>query len=533
MENLQKIASEYKEAEITCLFLHKRGEAEMVNLLTLIELVPEEQQASSMVGDESKSYMDRENIDKDYTIYLARVIKQNITEVLDKYENIENGYLLKHGILNACIKFPYTIEQEPPKFNPIFIDQSTEKTIRRILPKRHTGFRVWSRINVDKDWLSTYSQKFLDKMGQLTIRHLGFDISTLVEHFGHVYLFACNPILRKMDATLMKNKKQLLMSFHKRKGKNIKGCRLVIEEKRSKNVGFIIDQEITSSREVIELPYFPDSIHKRIYDKHGNLLENTLGTWANVSINMGIQETIVNLNIKNKKGTETIEVPKINTDHKLKIGDYDSTNARYLRRALKEREYDELAKNKLFIYFPNEEDSKEKAKKVVKELLNKASERCMILDPYFSASDLIYAFVVQNISIPIQIISSASFLKDEIPIQRTRIEKLKQWAKRFFGKPAEPVTQAQHLNSGILQYREIYPQQRIQCKVLKGKKSPLHDRYIVIDNDVYLLGSSLNEFGARATTMIKVPTPQVLIDQAMQWWNDEKICIDLEEYIDK
>ncbi|GAJ04591.1 unnamed protein product, partial [marine sediment metagenome] len=40
----------------------------------------------------------------------------------------------------------------------------------------------------------------------------------------------------------------------------------------------------------------------------------------------------------------------------------------------------------------------------------------------------------------------------------------------------------------------------------------------------------LNEFGVRVTTIIKVPTPVKMIEQALEWWND-KDCPALEDYI--
>ena len=68
------------------------------------------------------------------------------------------------------------------------------------------------------------------------------------------------------------------------------------------------------------------------------------------------------------------------------------------------------------------------------------------------------------------------------------------------------------------------PLQKIECRVLRGEKSPLHDRFLVIDDNVYLLGSSLNEVGNRTTTISRVPAPGEMIDQAESWWADDKAC---------
>ncbi|MEP1891830.1 MAG: VPA1262 family N-terminal domain-containing protein, partial [Cyclobacteriaceae bacterium] len=466
----------------------------------------------------------------------TRLINQDIIKVVDQYKNAENGMDLLYESLNAHISVPYLISQEPSGFNPLLIKSNEEKTIGRILPKRNTSFRVWSKLNTDKKWLKDYSDKVFDKIGDISRQNLGFDLSAIPEHIGNIYLFGCNPILRKWGSKLIDREKELFLSFHEREGHTIVGCELVLEEERSKNTGFTLRKEITSRREKVELPYFPHAVHTKIYDQSGNLIERSFGTWINFQFNMSIQESVMNLEVKGGKGTEVVSIPKYSRVATNTVGDYDLSTARYLRSALDERRFEELESNKEFIFFPNAENSKVKAQSTVRELLNMAGSRCMILDPYFQASDLVYAFIIRNISIPIQIISSASFLKEEIKIrevQKKLLRRFYRWMVSIFRKPKKGQTQGQALLDGIESYQKLYSQQKIECKVLRGKKSPLHDRYIVIDNDVYLLGSSLNEFGSRATTIIKVPTPKPMIEQALKWWEDEEICLSLKSYNNK
>ena len=80
-------------------------------------------------------------------------------------------------------------------------------------------------------------------------------------------------------------------------------------------------------------------------------------------------------------------------------------------------------------------------------------------------------------------------------------------------------------------YKTQYSSQKIECKLLLGGKSPLHDRYIIVDDEAYLLGSSLNEFGSRATTIIKIPAPKKMIEQAHSWWGDNLLCPNIEDHL--
>ena len=536
MSHLRDISVDYQRAEVTCIFLHNRITKKKTNLLTVFELVPLEQQLSLTIGDKSSSYMKREQVDDSDTIYITRLVSLTVNEAIDKYENIEHGFKLKKDILDADIEVPYSLTQEPLDYYNLLIDSNDEKTLGRILPKRNTCLRVWSKLNVDKEWLKAHDKKLLEKLTIISREHLGYDLATIPEHIGNVYLCAANPYLRKWNTLLLDKEKNLLISFYEREGKSIIGGKILLEEERSKNIGFTIEKNITHKEERITLPYFPDTLHEKIYDVKGQLIEHSYGKWCNIQFNMNIHESVLNLNVETNNGIEVYSVPKTSMSAPVKVGKYDLSVAHYLRDALNKRKFEDLEFSKEFIFFPKDEAIKNKAKSTVRELLNKAHERCIILDPYFGPTDLVFALTIQNISIPVQIISSAMALRTEVDAtahkKKNKIQKLCNCIGKFFKRPHKRKTLAEQLNDNIKQFQNQYPLQKIQCKVLKGRKSPLHDRYIVIDNDVYLLGSSLNEFGSRATTIIKVPTPVKMIEQAVEWWNNND-CPFLEDYIIK
>lgn len=43
---------------------------------------------------------------------------------------------------------------------------------------------------------------------------------------------------------------------------------------------------------------------------------------------------------------------------------------------------------------------------------------------------------------------------------------------------------------------------------MAGKPPKLHDRFMCIDNNIWLIGSSLNAIGDRAAIMMKLPDPK-------------------------
>jgi hypothetical protein len=518
---LETIIKDYSNAEITSLIIQNRASKEWFNIFTVIELVPLEQEPSPLItGDNPKIAADRAVIDDDFTLYIVRVTNTSVEDAITGFNNPTEGFILKQETSLDChVKlFPEALpEAEPPSGYPLIIDKQTDYTFGTILPFRHTDFRLWAKIDRQKKWWNnfTLSQKdtIIQKSGVLSIRHLGFDLSRMPEHLGNIYLCGCNPYLRRYDCSLLDYDRDLLISFYERNGQTIIGKKLVLEEKRAGNMGFNIEKIISSKFERIMLPHFPDSLYTKIYDSNGFLIENHLGTWVNFCFGMQVQTSVLNLSVKEGDKITTHEIPKYSSERPVTVGKYDKSLAYYLKGQQRNREIEKLESNKEFIFFPGGEADKEKARNVIGEIINRAKERCMFLDPYFGAGDLRYAYIIKNSSLPIRIVSSSAFLKEKEP-------------------GSSGITHAERLNIGIIEFRNKFPLQKIECRVLAGRnKSPLHDRYIVIDNAAYLLGSSFNEFGSRATTLTKSPAPELLIQKAIYWWDSDEDSVTLEDYL--
>lgn len=521
-EYLRNIAPDYSYAEVTSLLLHDRKVNKWFNLFTVVELVPLEQEPSSHIaGSDPNIPADREEIDKDYTIYLVRQTDLTVNSAITLFNNPEKDFLLSIPPKVSCdVKLlpQALLESEPGSGYPIVIDKQTDHIIGTVLPYRHTDFRVWLKIDRGKKWYSLFSEAqkkmIIEKSGQLTMKHLNFDLAKMTEHLGNIYLCACNPYLREYDLSLLDYDRDLLISLEERDGKTIIGNRLVLEEDRAGNPGFNIERIISNRLERIELPHFPAKLITKIYDANGYLIENHTGVWTNLSIGMQVQTAVLNLTVQDGDKTKTMEIPKYSAEKPIAIGKYDTTLTWYLKNQQRAREIQDLEDRKEFIFFSGSDADKEKARTIVGEIINKANKRCIFLDPYFGAVDLYFVYILKSVSIPVQIISSAAHLGNKI-------------AKDV------STTHADLLLKELDEFRQKFTYQRIECKVLKGSnKSPLHDRYIVIDEAVYLLGSSFNEFGSRATTLVKVVAPEQMIRKALDWWADAENET-IEDYVTK
>lgn len=171
-----------------------------------------------------------------------------------------------------------------------------------------------------------------------------------------------------------------------------------------------------------------------------------------------------------------------------------------------EFEYGKLEQSLDFIFFDGEKNEAEKnhqrAIACVERILNHTENVCYICDSYFDV-DTLCQFVapIKIPNVEVRVISSKERLAADDR------EKLK--------KKTEEMRTAGVAN--------------VHCRMLKGDKSALHDRFIVSDDKVWMLGCSLNEFGKRATTLIRVPSRycKKLIDWAEAYWDNKELTDEL------
>src|SRR5690606_19787883 len=161
----------------------------------------------------------------------------------------------------------------------------------------------------------------------------------------------------------------------------------------------------------LNLPHFPNLLRSRLYSREGQLIGYQSGAWANISYVVGTQVASVNLKVRGHKDISVRKINKRVNQGPIVIGKYDHGAAGYLKDKLQLKELDNLESKGQFVFFPGSNEDRLRARDIIGQLLSKASGTCMILDPYFGMSDLFYAYLVESTNVPIQIISSAAFLK--------------------------------------------------------------------------------------------------------------------------
>ncbi|WP_257806648.1 phospholipase D family protein [Burkholderia glumae] len=130
----------------------------------------------------------------------------------------------------------------------------------------------------------------------------------------------------------------------------------------------------------------------------------------------------------------------------------------------------------------------------IRNLIGEARKRVWIVDPYFATTEFFsFALATAYDDIDVVILTSGEELKkpDQIDTSREAGEVL------------------------LRQLESRKEMSHIKVRVMTGTPA-VHDRFLVIDDQVWLTGNSLNSIGERAGMMISLPEPSVAVDKLNQ-----------------
>lgn len=372
------------------------------------------------------------------------------------------------------------------------------KYVRYCIPQKHTE-KITSFLS---------NPKLIKQLRELSLNYLGYDLSIHKNFFGGFIFLTYNNVYKYIGFAEKETNDGIYCRVHyKHKGEPLSiNCKLlsqdngVVGEKH-----FLLD----GSRYLYELNFGGQfhSLELSILDKDNDLLDffNRLTFIHSINFDMRIVDQEVN--VLDEDGNTIKTVHKCIEGDRSVIGEKDPTKG--LLDSSPEYYYQEFEKALDFVFYDGDKDSSEqnikKSSEDILRILNSAHERIYICDVFFDVKSLNrFIIPMESRSVKVKILSG----KKELKKDRKR-DMLMKAISAFNG-------------NGIA---------NIECRLMLGKKAELHDRFIVADNQVWMLGCSLNEFGNRATTLIRVPKDYKtkLIVKADQWWNDDSLTEDINK----
>ena len=258
-------------------------------------------------------------------------------------------------------------------------------------------------------------------------------------------------------------------------------------------------------KHIIDVPAFPDLFLLKVYDDKDNLIYhcpcNGLLQKFNVHISTP-SKVLSDIKVVHATG-ELSSLPPVKkcSVEKCEVGNQYLSLNNYYKDAQKVRNVKKDKELGTFCFFDGcrekKESNKELAKEYVRNLLNRATVRCMICDDYFDAPDFgNYLYHVKNDAVELRVLSS---LEQKHADSATRLAKI------------------------VDSYNHVIGWECAKARMLKGKRSVLHDRFIVCDDEIWAVGASFNELGARASVIYRIPEEagKMIIDKLEEWWEGD------------
>lgn len=392
-------------------------------------------------------------------------------------------------------------------------DDNYKKEIKLILPKFLASCFVGAYISKNNisDFLPVDVKS---QIKELSEKFLGFDLSIHSKYIGAVLFVRSNPIYSKIDfreddknpgiycRIYFRNGKRLTLRIEVT-GKDIHGNKINIEYFITNQEAFINHFAFKSRYELLDI---------NVFDPNGNLIDyyTNVSFIHSISIDMGVMDNRVQYN--DSEGKEHI-VDKYSNE-KIVVGEKEKIKS--LIDSSEEYSYKRFEDALDFVFFDgdknNKKKNKDKARSVINRILDNARNDCYICDPYFSVSELRdFIIPIKRQKVQIHILSSKEGLKSRGVEVRLKTH-----------NPAYDSTQ--DLKSSI---KECVDKQisNVDCRLMRGDRPISHDRFIVADDNAWLVGCSLNELGVRAASIVRVPKEysSKIVTEIKKWWNDDKI----------
>lgn len=377
------------------------------------------------------------------------------------------------GLLTSTLKVPFSPNwQAPPR-------------IAHLIPET-SPFAAWTAD---------------EQEAALTWLHdeLHVDLRTFPEYVGAIHLIAPNPVFRELFVRHEKDahgRSKLLVALTPRAGRAVSDLHLIVEEERTTGIGVFVCIPFESEMVEIQLPHLPGPIRKRIVDPERGLLYDGPFRMFNLGFIFSAELASSVRRVDPGGGSAPYEVPLVGG---FKTGGHVGAEpvAGFAKHRLAHAETSRRrtergrAEQKWF------RDAAPDAVVALRALVGNAKGEVFVCDPYFEAGDLLKVILaIADPQTSVRVLAGARHLKEG----------------------AGAVGDA--LEAALTEARAAPPTSPIEIRVMHGKHPPVHDRFVILGDIMWMLGASLNHFGDRGTLMVRVPDLEPVRADLEEIWNE-------------
>lgn len=350
-------------------------------------------------------------------------------------------------------------------------------------------------------------------------RRLHIDLSQYQEYLGSAVYIAPDPVIKQIDNFMTPSKdghgERIVYRIVPQPGQSLERLSLTTFDKEARLLTEFKTYSVPEDGilEIDKGSCLGEYGFVITHDKHGVLTYQPPTGFLrqmNLSIlaspNTQLKVNVPSGNAKNASRTEYQAAPGSEVVSQTIMGKVDSSGNGYrVNKEERKREIAAAAKYYGQRWFPA--GSREQALHFIRELLRAANSRVIIADPYLGALQISqFLYVIHGSEVAVTLLTTKNaFIKDE-------------------EQNAEPLTEFTDALVDLKRYQKLIPTVGII------PVSKLHDRFLVVDDDVWFIGNSLNSLGEKASMIVCLPNPNEVIDRLQELMVEAQ---NLDEYIDK
>ena len=481
--------ADYEQAEITAIG-HSDSARGVTLLLAVVELLHAELEANPLIGvGPPIGYPRRRSLgDRGGTLLLQRW-RLPVREGLEWYRGCSGGTTIVPGTPRPILVNLGQLGDDPPfpqcvteiqdfwPLSPFWGERPGRSRWHRMIPL--------AAIDVTSGWEAAEFEKARDWL----LKEVHIDLFSRSVLLGSCHLRLPNPIYRRLRRRVSDDWKSMTFELMPFPNKSVENLELTLWNQRAWGATKVRRLLLRSGENIIEVPEGVEQVAHAVTCPQRGLLEHSELSGFIESAQLTMELVTEERRVQGARPADGsppgFSVPIIGIREVLPVGNARPAGALPRLAADEEQRSAGESWSRLAIrWFDNDAAGGAQA---LRDIIGSARRRVDFLDPYFGHSDLgTFALATAIHGLPVRILTSSEFCTTDSELDIESGEAL-----------------LRVLNS----VREQEPRFAIEIKVMAGAKSPVHDRFLIVDETVWVLGASLNEFGNRGTLLLRLPTP--------------------------
>ena len=461
-------------------------------IFALFECYPRELLATEALSDQAKEF-------GNLTFHYAR-IKLSAAEAVEVYRGCKDSAQAEIPQADGTSVTIATPSMADYKLWPCFL--CAEKNTRDGIPFIPN---TWGACRIHQMFPSEQNEELLNQIrdhravSDWLKAFLTWDISEFPELTGGICFLLPNPYYRSRNIHLIPGKgnqtdkgdkpDKVKIEFQPRRDMILSSLRLYAIEKT--HFGYSLSEPKNMS-DVICIPLIGTSedFSYIVLDENHELIDRTApaGFWKGFSVSFSLGTA--KKRITRPKSGKIDEVNVYDEIDSIEAGgEYEILQKRFDHAAVRRIKKEELEKSGFKIFYNDHGGAEDFLRGKIRE----ARKSVMIAAPYISSEEVFaYAMATERRNVSVTVLTGNERLTKEFAPPRAA------------GTSRRKIKDIDAMKEGIKQYRE-QKAGNIKVFIMKRKPYPIHDRFLVVDEDVWFCGSSLHLIGERMSCVMRIP----------------------------